>query len=148
MLWLVCGQICRGWLVWWGVQHVPSKRMPECHGDSNIKGLDKYNMPCSRGCVFPSRRRSLSRRVRAHLRGFRASALGFEDVYWKSVYCGDAPSACPPGLPWRLRGVQHEGSGQVQHASFWRCHGARTSHGGASASDRLGNRGEDFAFGP
>ena len=30
-----------------GVQHVPSKRMPERHGDRNIKGLDKYNMPCA-----------------------------------------------------------------------------------------------------
>ena len=28
-----------------GVQHVPSKRMQERHGDSNIKGLDKYNIP-------------------------------------------------------------------------------------------------------
>ena len=28
-----------------GVQHVPSKRMQERHGDSNIKGLDKYNGP-------------------------------------------------------------------------------------------------------
>ena len=30
-----------------GVQHVPSKCMPGRHGDSNIKGLDKYNMPCA-----------------------------------------------------------------------------------------------------
>ena len=30
-----------------GVQHVPSKHTPERHGDSNIKGLDKYNMPCA-----------------------------------------------------------------------------------------------------
>ena len=30
-----------------GVQQVPSKRMPERHGDCNIKGLDKYNMPCA-----------------------------------------------------------------------------------------------------
>ena len=31
-----------------GVQHVPSKRMQERDGDSNIKGLDKYNMPLAR----------------------------------------------------------------------------------------------------
>ena len=30
-----------------GVQHVPSKRMPERHRDSNINCLDKYNMPCA-----------------------------------------------------------------------------------------------------
>ena len=52
------------------------------------------------------------------LRGFRASALGFEAVYWESVHCGDASSACPPGLPWRLRSVQHQGYGQAQHASW------------------------------
>ena len=60
-----------------GVQHVPSKRTPERHGDSNIKVLDKYNMPCAGvvsdmiptgfvrvADVFSVRRRSLSRRVR------------------------------------------------------------------------------------
>ena len=30
-----------------GVQHVPSKRMPQRHGDCNIKFLDKYNVPCA-----------------------------------------------------------------------------------------------------
>ena len=30
-----------------GVQHVPSKRMPERHRDSNINCSDKYNMPCA-----------------------------------------------------------------------------------------------------
>ena len=79
-----------------GVQHVPSKRMPQRHGDCNIKGLDKYNMPCA-GVV--SDRRPLSRAHEARLRGFRASPLGFEAENWESVYCGDASSACPPGLP-------------------------------------------------
>ena len=31
--------------------------------------------------------------------GFGPPPLGFEAVYWESVYCGDAASACPPGLP-------------------------------------------------
>ena len=37
-----------------GVQQVPSKRMPERHGDCNIKGLDKYNMPRSGDVMVPA----------------------------------------------------------------------------------------------
>ena len=37
------------------------------------------------------------------------------------------------GLPSGHSGLEHQGSRQVQHASSWRCHGARTSHGGAFA---------------
>ena len=128
-----------------GVQHVLSKRMQERYGDSNIKGLDTYNIPRARVLAdknkavgadgtFPSRRRSLKfvkvkkgpKRVFVDF-GPPHSAL--KPYTGESVYCG-ASSACPPGLPWQQRGVQHQGSGQVQHVSIWRCDGARASDAG------------------
>ena len=113
-----------------GVQHVPSKRMPQRHGDCYIKGLDKSNMPCAGVVPDMITTGFVVKNEIAVKKGPKRVFVDFgpphsaSKPYTGKVFTVEMPhqhvhQTCPDDY-----GV----SRQVQHASFWRRRGGRTSH--------------------
>ena len=120
-----------------GVQQVPSKRMPERHGDGNIKGLDQYNMPCA-GVVSAGFVRVADvfrplpqgpKRVFVDSGAYTGSVFLWRCLISMSTRLSLATSWSPTSRVW---------TSTICLVLEMSC----TSHGGASSSDYRGTRGE------